>query len=462
MTVITRDRVSVIIPSRARPDRLREAVDSLLDTAYGVEVILVLDPSDLESHVVAGDECQTLFLDDHATTNTAALWNAGAAMATGDFFVAGADDLVFLDNWLDIALAKMEAMGGSGVVALNDNEETFGSLAAHFIMSRSYATRMLGGVIFPPVYEHGYTDVEVTWRAAQNNRLVFAKDAKLLHNHPIYGLAETDQIYEKAALTTDRDAKLFAERKASGFPVTWESVIADGAPSSNWGRVAIGLRSYKFPEPLFLDSWTGFVMSGLRNGDLVLEIKHGQPTHVSANELARDLLTKTDCDSILFIDDDMSFEAGALSKLRDNPDSADYDIVMGFCTFKTSPPHAVVFRLEEEQPGMPELLGGEAYGAMANVPDNEITDVDAVGLAFTLVKRHVFEKLVEGYGPEWTVWFDWGRHSEGEDIRFSRRCREAGFRLGVDAGVKIGHIGRYVFGWNEHQQFVTQLENNYG
>ena len=111
---------------------------------------------------------------------------------------------------------------------------------------------------------------------------------------------------------------------------------------------------------------------------------------------------------------------------------------------------------------MPEALYGEKFNALAHIPDNSIVPVDAVGLAFTLVKRHVFESMLNEHGPEYTVWFDWGKHSEGEDIRFSRRCRQAGFSMAVDSGVKIGHAGRYVFGWTEHQQFVKQMEISNG
>ena len=83
-------------------------------------------------------------------------------------------------------------------------------------------------------------------------------------------------------------------------------------------------------------------------------------------------------------------------------------------------------------------------------------------MAFTLIKRHVFESMIGEHGSGWTVWFDWGLHSEGEDIRFSRRCREKGYTLAVDTNCKIKHIGPRAYGWEEHQQLVTQLENNYG
>ena len=180
---------------------------------------------------------------------------------------------------------------------------------------------------------------------------------------------------------------------------------------------------------------------------------------MAANAMVVEFL-KSDCDSLLMVDDDMILPQDALSKIRDNESNWEYDIVQGFCTHKTYPPHAVAYRLVDEQPGFPESLGGLKYNALAHLEDNDVTDVDAVGIAFTLIKRHVFESMLSEHGPEYTVWFDTGGHSEMEDMRFSRRFREAGFSACVDTSAKIGHVGRHVYGWNEHQQFVKILEKS--
>jgi len=455
---------SVVIPSRDRPERLLKAVESVLGTAPDVEVILVLYTRDVESRaIVSGlvpDENIVLYPSTHL--HTAELWNLGAAVASGEYLVTGADDLIFKPGWHEAARTAMDKMGGYGLVSLNLGLEFgFEVSATHYMVSRKYAVRRLGGCLMIPVYEHGFTDIEVSHRAFGDRRLVYEKDAVAEHLHPSAGTVEMDHIYEKGSSSNDRDEALYWERREAGFPDDFEPVLEYDEPPG-WGTVAVAVRSYKFPEPDFIESWNPFLMTGLDNGDRVLRWARNAPNHVAANQLAGTFLANTACDSILFIDDDMTFEPDALRILRNSADNFDCDIVSGFFTFKTEPPHAVVYILSEEQPEMPEALGGEVYKAMSNVPDNSVIPVDAVGMAFTLIKRHVFEKLTQEHGPLWTVWFDWGKHSEGEDIRFSRRVREAGFTMAVDSNVKIRHVGRRSYGWEEHQQFVEQLENSHG
>ena len=103
------------------------------------------------------------------------------------------------------------------------------------------------------------------------------------------------------------------------------------------------------------------------------------------------------------LDDDMVFEQDALDILRSNEANWDYDIVFGFCTLRGWPPRPVVMQEMENQPGLPNSLLGRSYNyAYDQVEDNSIIEVDSVGLAFTLIKRHVIEAMTEEYGPMYT------------------------------------------------------------
>lgn len=456
---------SVVIPSYARPERLLGAVESALSTASNIEVVCVLRETDDESRAILETLEGNLIVvlideSDDDVWRAGQRWNEGAKHASGEFFFLGSDDLVFEPGWLDALFAGLEELGGQGVAVPNVGLQLgFGTYASHYLVSRAYLIEKLGGVLFPPVYQHNYGDIEVT--AVCGDAVMYCVDSIVHHNHPHDGSAEFDKSYERTLKCRDGDRELFEKRRAGGFPPEWRPVLFREPPDSGWGRIAIGLRSYKSPEVGFLDSWTYLLLAGLRKGDVVMRAARG-PHHIAANQLAHSFLSGSGCDSILFIDDDMSFEPDALSILRDSVENWDYDVVSGFFTFRTEPPHAVVYKLADEQPGMPRALEGEIYNALSNMPDNSVVDVDAVGMAFTLVRRHVLESMIGEYGSGWTIWFDWGMHSEGEDIRFSRRVRERGFRLAVDTHCKIGHIGARSYGWTEHQQFIKQLETNYG
>jgi len=225
----------------------------------------------------------------------------------------------------------------------------------------------------------------------------------------------------------------------------------------DWGRIAVGVRVAKFPEYHFFASWTKLLTGGMRNGDTVLMPVGWMPAHWAGNALVRDFL-RTDRDSLLMIDDDMVFEQDALELLRSNPDTMEYDIVFGFCTHRNWPPRPVVMRVQEQQPGLPFSLMGQSFDyAHEEIADGAIVDVSGVGLAFTLIKRHVLESMTDEYGPMFTSYFTYGPGMESDDIPFSRRARELGYRMAVDTNVKIGHIGQTVFGWADYVQWKNSL-----
>lgn len=453
--------VSVVIPSLGRPDRLQKCLDRLFVSAPDVEAIVVADNNDMATIRVARETEPARLVTVSQGTGPVEAWNIGASHATGDYLVLGADDLVFHDGWYEVALGAMAKKNGYGLVAFNDLSPLSGRLATHYMVSRAYAVNEWGGFLAAPYYKQQFIDNEATERAKRDNCFIYAQSAIVEHMHPLWEKADHDDTYN-AAITDSRyeyGEQMFLQRAADGFPNEHKPYFDMRVPERDgWGSVAVAARRYKYSEPQWVASWTEMIAGGMRQGDRILKMFHGQPGHIAANVFARSFLN-TRCNSLLLVDDDMEFSPGALEALRSNEQNWHYDIVMGFCTHKTMPPHAVVMLLQEEQPGLPVSLMGERYGAMRDIPNNTVIDVDAVGLAFTLIKRHVLEAMVNQYGAIYTSWFGWGEHSEGEDITFSRRCRELGFSLAVDTNVKIGHVGHYVYGWDAFNDWQYQERN---
>jgi hypothetical protein len=443
-----------------RSAQLKRNLAQLILTAPEAEIIAVLLPDDTESREAVRSLELVRIVDQEPGCGAVPSWNAGAAAAKGSNLVLGADDLWFYDGWYEESLERMADVRNYGVVGFNDMSPHKDTLATHYMVSRAYAVNEWGGVLAIPAYEHYFIDNEATYRAKRDDRFIWAENAVVEHMHHLWGKAERDEVYDMVSEGCfNRDAAVYEDREKEGFKNTWEPYFnLIGDPPLGWGRVAVGTRVYKSPEPDFFVSWTKLIGSGMRGGDRVFEPVVGMPGHVAANHLARALLA-TPCDSLLMVDDDMVFEPDALEKLRSNPLTRDYDVVFGFCTHRTLPPHAVVMKLQE-QPPLPLSLLGEQYGTLRDIENNSVVDVDAVGLAFTLIKRKVFEKMLDDYGALYTSWFQWGAHTEGEDVFFSRRCRELGFSLAVDSSVKIGHVGRYTFTWDDHQRWLNQENYN--
>jgi hypothetical protein len=176
-----------------------------------------------------------------------------------------------------------------------------------------------------------------------------------------------------------------------------------------------------------------------------IEIQIGSVCGCSVVSRARNLLAKdfleSKCTDLLFIDSDINFEPEDVFRLMAWTSDAKKGIVAG----------------------VPRVRGEErVYIAALDYDENNELTMNAMGLvrakrvatAFMMVRRDVFETLVEAH-PEWTYYdkksdrnlpalFDFKLTEEGymgEDFLFCDRAREVGFEVWVDPTIKLGHMG---------------------
>lgn len=205
----------------------------------------------------------------------------------------------------------------------------------------------------------------------------------------------------------------------------------------NTGKIAIALRIGVSPDPAFFMSWTRLMRNGLRPGDVILYPAIGMPHACAANYLASAFLASA-CDSILFIDDDMVFDPSALDLLRDTP--TDHDILSGLYTTRRPPVRPIVLDRD-----------GDKIRPRATSQLVGILDCDVVGLGFTLMSRTVVEHAAKGRGHDGIFVWD---NRLGEDGHFCLSARDAGFKVGVNCDVIIGHRVTYTSKWSPIDQAV--------
>jgi hypothetical protein len=150
-----------------------------------------------------------------------------------------------------------------------------------------------------------------------------------------------------------------------------------------------------------------------------------------------------DCDGVLFIDSDQTFNKDALDLLIETHK----DIVGCPIVRKTPPYYPNIGKWDEEK---------KEYVVYEDYPKNYLFQVDYIGLGFTYIRREVFEKLEKPY-------FDWGWHiSEkykkgdkrvGEDTYFCIKAKQAGFKVWCDPLIEVGHIGTF--------NYLPQIYTNY-
>jgi SAM-dependent methyltransferase len=184
----------------------------------------------------------------------------------------------------------------------------------------------------------------------------------------------------------------------------------------------------------------------LRQGDQ-RDYVYSKTMHKAANMLARRFL-KSDCDSICFIDSDAVFGTNALEELRNDTEGYEnFDVLQAFTVKRGWPPEPMYLTEQPDQPQSDSRLRG--VHLLTNLPldPDYIYPVDSVSLHFTLIKRWVFEALLEHEGPEYTYWFEYSRDN-GEDVTFSTNARKVGAKLGMTTRLKVGHSSEIVTGWD--------------
>lgn len=162
-------------------------------------------------------------------------------------------------------------------------------------------------------------------------------------------------------------------------------------------------------------------------------IVKGMEVGVARNYSAERLMQmKPRPEYLFFYGDDMIANWDSLLILYEEMKTGKWDILSALYYMKSEPPHPVMGRKD---------TGGALQPHVDYVPGQPI-DVDLCGLDFCLIKSEVFEKIS---GPPW---FKTGPDMKDnkyisvftEDVFFCDKVLEAGLRIGVHTGCKVGHL----------------------
>ena len=200
-------------------------------------------------------------------------------------------------------------------------------------------------------------------------------------------------------------------------------------------KIAICIPSLGSPT---LKTWNSFnnLVKPRSGGDLLGETHfiniEDRPVDDARQWLTRQALSVPGLTHILWIDDDMVFQPDALQKLL----AHDLDIVGGLCFNRRSPAYQPIVAKKYH----PDLgMAPNATGFVYDLPQSGLYECDRTGGAFLLVKTQVFKDIETHFGPD-SWWIPAGDASE--DFSFCARAQECGYKIFVDCGVSIGHIGK--------------------
>jgi hypothetical protein len=197
------------------------------------------------------------------------------------------------------------------------------------------------------------------------------------------------------------------------------------------GTIHLGTMRSLFTDLLSLqargDSWT-------------LHDECGNALIADARALIVAQFLASDADTLVFIDSDVCWEAGALLKLVDYP----VDMVAGIYPQRRDPiNYCVKWDTSKTE----------------RIAENGLLQVEGVPAGFMKLSRKQLESMVEQYpdtefyvesAPDqkaWALFADYriGKHKMGEDYAFCRRWTDMGGKVWIDPEIKMGHIGNKTF-----------------
>jgi len=161
------------------------------------------------------------------------------------------------------------------------------------------------------------------------------------------------------------------------------------------------------------------------------------------NQCVRDM----DGDWLLFIDSDMVFQPGTIADIIQTREKYDFDILGGLCHQRMEPYQPTVYRRAANHE--------HGYTFLETWPEGAAIEVDATGMAFCLIHKRVFDRILEkNIGQPMPPreerlrmapppFFRW-EGEYGEDFDFCQQAQESGSRIYVDTTIEIGHVGQHI------------------
>lgn len=165
--------ISILVPTRGRPEQCKRMVQSVKDTSFDVDILLGFTG---ESYVLDGYE-----LPDCPTVHK---WNMLALEAMKDketkLFMLGSDDIIFdTPGWDRALIEHYNALENKiHVYSLLDSRDPAGT--PHPIVTREYIEAM--GYFLPPIFLHWFVDTWTVEMAKENDCFTHLTDYLLIHD----------------------------------------------------------------------------------------------------------------------------------------------------------------------------------------------------------------------------------------------------------------------------------------
>lgn len=211
--------ILVICPSRGRPKRAQDAIDSWKETTAGLsDFVLMVDDDDKELPEYQKIEEVIIRINKTTQRGAVSLHNKAVKLFPDyQYYMPIADDNIFrTKNWDKVMIDKMKEKGW-GIVYGDDLFDKGLSAMCPIFSANIIKT---AGYISPPDIFHLWADV--AWKDIGEGigRLFYLPEVVVEHMHPNAKKAEDDDGYKAvhSRLITDNDQNAYSGWKSKEYP----------------------------------------------------------------------------------------------------------------------------------------------------------------------------------------------------------------------------------------------------
>jgi len=196
--------ISVLVPTRNRPQNVRRLVDSALETAEtDVEFVFYVDEDDDSAVDVIRSYEQTQIVSGPRVV-LSETWNECWTYARHDVGMHCGDDIVFRTSGWDTRVLEVFDQYPDKIVFVHGRDGYQDRrVGTHGFLHQNWVDAV--GYFVPPYFSSDYNDLWITEVADVLGRRVYLADVYTEHMHPVIGKGEWDQTHRERVARHRRD-----------------------------------------------------------------------------------------------------------------------------------------------------------------------------------------------------------------------------------------------------------------
>lgn len=196
--------ISLLVPTRNRPDGLLEMVRSAItmaDDPDNVEVIAITDLDDNSYDAVSHPNMTIHSVERTVLSN---YWNIAYCYSKGEIFMHAGDDIRFrTSGWDTIVRRHFDAVPDKILFLYGRDGIQDEALGTHGFIHQKWVDAV--GYFVPPYFSSDYNDTWLNEVAESIGRRVYEPEIYTEHMHPSAGKGELDKTHQERLERHERD-----------------------------------------------------------------------------------------------------------------------------------------------------------------------------------------------------------------------------------------------------------------